>query len=251
MLRVDIHHNPTADISVIVPVLDDSTRLRALLDLIARWSPRPREMIVVSAEAETRLPAFCEDRDCRYLGSEPCRGTQQDLGARAAKGHILWFLHADATPCSSSLGEIGRAVTGGAEGGHFKFRFSGSPMLRKKAIEWLIDLRVRFGGIPYGDQGIFVRRDVYLKCGGFPHQPLFEEVALVRRLRSRGRFRALATPLGVSPRRWERDGWMRRCLNNRRLALAYEGGQTAHRLASRYDPSRRAPADTADGGPHP
>ena len=168
MLRVDIHHNPTADISVIVPVLDDSTRLRALLDLIARWSPRPREMIVVSAEAETRLPAFCEDRDCRYLGSEPCRGTQQDLGARAAKGHILWFLHADATPCSSSLGEIGRAVTGGAEGGHFKFRFSGSPMLRKKAIEWLIDLRVRFGGIPYGDQGIFVRRDVYLQVRRVP-----------------------------------------------------------------------------------
>ena len=251
MPRADNHHNATADISVIVPVLDDSTRLRALLDLIARWSPQPRETIVVSVEAETRLRAFCEDRGCRYLGSEPCRGTQQDLGARAAKGHILWFLHADATPRSSSLGEIGRAVTGGAEGGHFKFRFSGTPMFRKTAIEWLTNLRVRLGGIPYGDQGIFVRRDIYLKCGGFPHQPLFEEVALVRKLRARGRFRALTTPLGVSPRRWERDGWMRRCLNNRRLALGYGCGQTAHRLASRYDPPRRVPADAADGVPHP
>ena len=94
-----------------------------------------------------------------------------------------------------------------------------------------------------------MRRDIYLECGGFPHQPLFEEVALVRKLRFRGQFQALATPLGVSPRRWERDGWIRRCLSNRRLALAYARGLTAPRLAARYDPSRRVQPDTADEGP--
>ena len=124
-------------------------------------------------------------------------------------------------------------------------------MFRKTAIGRLTNLRVKLGGIPYGDQGIFVRRDIYLKCGGFPHQPLFEEVRLVRRLRSRGRFRAIATPLGVSPRRWERDGWLRRCLDNRRLALAYACGTAAHRLANQYDPPARARQDIADGSPGP
>ena len=237
MPRADDHCDKIADIAIVIPVLGDSTRLRALLGLIADWKLQPREIIVVAADADPQASALCDDRACRYLTSEPCRGRQQDLGARATRADILWFLHADATPGPSSLGDIAAAVAGGADGGHFRFAFSGSPKRRKAAIEWLTNLRVRLGGIPYGDQGIFVRRDIYLECGGFPHQPLFEEVALVRNLRSRGRFRALATPIGVSPRRWERDGWIRRSLNNRYLALAYARGQTAHRAAARYDPS--------------
>lgn len=249
MPPADTHRNTPADIAIVVPVLDDTARLRALLDLIAAWRHRPREIVVVAADADPRTSALCVDRGYRYLTSEPCRGKQQDLGARAAEADILWFLHADATPGPSSLGDIAAAVAGGAEAGHFRFAFSGSPMRRKAAVEWLTNLRVRLGGIPYGDQGLFVRRDIYLECGGFPHQPLFEEVALVRKLRSRGRFRALATPLGASPRRWKRDGWIRRCLYNRRLALAYACGQAAHRVADRYDPPRRAQPDTVDEGP--
>lgn len=237
MPPADNHCNTPADIAIVVPVLGDTARLRALLGLIATWTRKPREIVVVTAKADPRVSALCDERGCRCITSIPCRGKQQDLGARTAEADILWFLHADAAPGQSSLGDIAGAVAGGAEGGHFKFAFSGSPMRRKAAIEWLTNLRVRLGGIPYGDQGIFVRRDIYLECGGFPHQPLFEEIALVRALRSRGRFQALATPLGVSPRRWERDGWIRRCLNNRRLALAYACGQTAHRVADRYDPS--------------
>ena len=247
MPHAEDHLAKTADIAIVIPMLGDAGRLRALLDLVAAWRHQPREIIVVAADADPRSRALCEDRGCRFLTSEPCRGWQQDQGARAAQAGILWFLHADAVPHHSSLGDITRAVAGGAVGGHFKFTFSGIPMCRKATIEWLTNLRVKLGGIPYGDQGIFVRRDIYLKCGGFPHQPLFEEVALVRKLRSRGRFRVLATPLGVSPRRWERDGWILRCLNNRRLALAYACGQTAHRLALRYDPPPRDRADMADG----
>lgn len=251
MPPVDNHRITPADIAIVVPVLGDTARLRALLDLVAAWTHKPREIVVVAAVADPQASALCDDRGCRFITSDPCRGKQQDLGARAAEAEIVWFLHADAAPGPSCLGDIAGAVAGGAEGGHFTFTFSGSPMRRKAAIEWLTNLRVRLGGIPYGDQGIFVRRDIYLECGGFPHQPLFEEVALVRKLRSRGRFRALAAPMGVSPRRWERDGWVRRSLNNRLLALAYACGQTAHRVAARYDPPRRVQPDTADEGPRP
>ena len=249
MPRADDHRDTASGIAIVIPVLSDAARLRRLLQSIAGWRPEPREIIVVAADADTRLSALCEDRRCLFLTSEPCRGQQQDKGARAARADILWFLHADALPGPSSLGDIARAVAGGAEGGHFKFTFSGIPMRRKATIERLTNLRVMLGGIPYGDQGIFVRRDIYLECGGFPHQPLFEEVELVRKLRSRGQFRALATPLGVSPRRWERDGWFLRCLNNRRLALAYACGQNAHRLAYRYDSPARVRADMTDAGP--
>ena len=244
-------HTATANIAIVIPVLGDSDRLLTLLDLIAGWTLRPREIIVVAADADRQSRAFCEDRGCRYLASDPCRGLQLDLGARAAQADVLWFLHADATPRSSSLDDIDRAIAEGVEGGHFKFTFSGTPLRRKTVIEWLTNLRVRLGGIPFGDQGIFVRRYIYLKCGGFPHQPLFEEVALVRKIRSRGQFRALAASLGVSPRRWEQDGWIRRSLSNRRLALAYACGQAVQRLAHRYDRPRRAQPDVVDEGPRP
>ena len=242
MPRADNHHDATTDIAIVVPVLGDSPHLHALLDRIAGWSDQPQETIVVTARADAELNAFCRARGCVYLESEPCRGKQEDFGARAAQSGVLWFLHADAEPRPSSLGEIARAVDGGAVGGHFRFRFSGRPMRRKALLAWLINCRVTLGGIPYGDQGIFVRRDTYQGCGGFPHQPLFEEVTLVRKLRSRGRFRALATPLGVSPRRWDRDGWIRRSLGNRRLALAYACGRTAHGLARLYNRPRTVPA---------
>lgn len=251
MPRAEENGVTTADIAIVIPVLNDTVRLRTLLDLVADWNLQPHEIIVVTAEDGTQLNALCQSRGCRLIASEPCRGRQQDQGARAAQAGILWFLHADAMPRASSLGDITRTIAGGAEGGHFRFSFGGIPMFRKAAIERLTNLRVKLGGIPYGDQGIFVRRDIYFACGGFPHQPLFEEVGLVRQLRSRGRYRAVDTPLGVSPRRWERDGWLKRCLDNRRLALAYACGQTAHRLANRYDPLARARADIADGSPRP
>lgn len=251
MLPADANRDPVPDIAIVVPVWRDSPRLHALLDRIAGWSHQPREIIVVAALADMELNAFCTARGCRYLESEPCRGRQLDIGARAAKATVLWFLHADAAPGPSSLAEIAGALAEDAEGGHFRFRFSGAPMWRKTALAWLINLRVTLGGIPYGDQGVFVRRDVYLECGGFPHQPLFEEVALVRKLRSRGLFRALAAPLGVSPRRWERHGWIRRSLENRRLALAHLFGQTAHRLANQYDGPHQVPANLPNKSSQP
>ena len=240
----------TRDIAIVVPVLGGAPVVQALFDRIRTWSDQPREIIVVTAQADPDLSAICAASDFRYLESRPCRGGQMDGGARIARAEVLWFLHADAAPFPCSLNAIARALARGAEGGYFRFTFSGIPTWRKAVLAWLINLRVRLGGIPYGDQGIFVRRDAYLECGGFAHQPLFEEVALVRKLRARGRFRPLATRIGVSPRRWNRDGWIRRSLANRRLALAYLCGKDADRLADRYDEPNRSSGDPPGGTTH-
>ncbi len=116
----------------------------------------------------------------------------------------------------------------------FRFEFQGDRSWYKDLLAWLTGLRIRLGGIPYGDQSLFVRRDSYLECGGFPHQPLFEEVRLVKRLRKRGTFRLLAQSVAVSTRRWERDGWWTRTWHNRWLALCHRLGVPADRLANSY-----------------
>ncbi len=225
------------NVAIVIPVLADMTALRALLARIGGWADQPAEIVVVSAGTNDDLRQLCREKDFRYLESPAGRGTQLDRGARIATAEILWFLHADAGPDADSLREIALAVGGGTEGGYFRFKFRGEPAWWKTLLERLTNLRTKLGGIPYGDQGIFVRRDTYTETGGFAQQPLFEEVALVKNLRSRGHFHELALPIGVAARRWERDGWCHRSLANRGLAIRYLLGAPAERLAEHYDGS--------------
>ncbi len=223
------------DIAIVIPVREDTTALQALLERIRNWASQPTELIVVSADANPQVRELCRKCDCRYLECVSCRGTQLDRGAEEATADTLWFLHADAEPHSNSLSEISKAVDEGAEGGYFRFMFLGERTWRKTLLQRLINLRTRVGGIPYGDQGIFVRGAAYFEAGGFTHQSLFEEVTLVRTLKRRGHFRALALPIGVAARRWERDGWWYRSLTNRGLAIRYLLGAPAERLANHYE----------------
>ena len=99
-----------SNIAIVVPVLDDTPELHALIDRIHSWSEQPKEIVIVSANRDLELSAFCEAHGCRYLESEPCRGMQLDCGARGSEASVLWFLHADAAPYPSSLGDIALAL---------------------------------------------------------------------------------------------------------------------------------------------
>ncbi len=224
-----------SDIAIIIPVFHDTPECCALINHIRSWEQQPIEIIVVSGEKDTELYAFCADNNCAYYSAHACRGAQLDMGAKFATAPILWFLHADSTPKGSSLSDITTVCAEGFDSGYFKFAFTGTRSWKKLLIEYLVSLRIQLGGIPYGDQGLFMRRQNYFNCGGFCHQSLFEEVDLVRKLRKKSRFRSLKTEIGVSPRRWQNKGWIKQSLINRSLAIRYILGVPADQLALRYD----------------
>jgi rSAM/selenodomain-associated transferase 2 len=221
-----------ARIAVVIPVLGDQVELVRLLRLVR--SQQPEAIVVVSGRADAHAAALCREQGCTYLETAANRGAQLDAGARAATAPVLWFLHADAAPPADALRAIEAALQSGAESGCFRFAFQGPATWYKRLLELLVALRVRCGGMVYGDQGVFVRRDVYLECDGFALQPLFEEARLVRRLRARGTFVVLPHALGVAVRRWERDGWWRRTLHNRWLAIRFMLGARPEALAASY-----------------
>jgi rSAM/selenodomain-associated transferase 2 len=221
-------------VAIIIPVLDDTKALRNLLRRIRGWSAQPAQIIVSGAGPEPDLERLCRENGCDCVVSDACRGAQLDDGARAARRDVLWFLHADATPGEASLAAIDAARLRGVEAGYFRFEFTGPRTWQKALVERLVALRTRCGGVPYGDQGLWVCREAYLACGGFAREPLFEEVRLVKRLRGRGRLESLREPIGVAPRRWEREGWWYRSAMNRLLALRHALGVPAKRLASSY-----------------
>lgn len=231
----------TMPVAVIVPVLHDADALGRLLEAIDTWPAAPREVIVVAGSADDAVERLCASRGHRCIHTPPNRGMQLDIGARAAAAPVLWFVHADTAVPPQAIVDLAASIDSGAESGCFAFEFQGPRTATKRLLERGVALRVRCGGTCYGDQALFATRAAYDACGGFAHEPLFEEAPLVRRLRRRGTFRPLPVAVGVSTRRWDRDGWWRRSLHNRWLALCYMLGVPAAKLAGAY--ARRRDTD--------
>lgn len=227
-----------ATVTVVVPVLGDTVALDGLLQALTAATPAPAEVIVVDGAGRDACRDLCRARGVRYAATRVSRGHQLRHGAALARGEVLWFLHADAAPPPQGVAAVQAAVAAGADGGCFRFRFTGPERWHKRLLAGLINARARLG-VPYGDQGLFATRAAYAAAGGFADAPLFEEVPLVKGLRRQGRFVTLGAAIGVSPRRWERDGWLRRTLANRALALAYMAGAAPERLARHYRPDGR------------
>jgi len=225
---------PRTRLAVIVPVLHDAAGLTDIIADLAVQSRRPDEIIVVSGAHDAAVAECAMRSGARLLESAASRGLQLDTGARAAQADILWFIHADARVARDACQTIIDAVHTGASGGCLRFVFAGSRNAGKRLLEWLISARIACGGIAYGDQALFCTRAAYFDSGGFPHAALFEEVHLVRFLQRRHRFVMLETPVIVSCRRWERDGWIRRSLHNRWLATRHALGATPESLARSY-----------------
>ena len=226
--------------SVIIPCYRDEAELTCLLGQLQKLPQTLLEIIVVDGAGSHKCQEICIKNQASWLASEPCRGRQLLAGAAMARGDILWFLHADARLSVDPLSAIFRAIEQGAVGGYFRFCFDAPRAWPAFFLEPAIALRCRFG-VPYGDQGLFVLRQIYTKVGGHAPFPLFEEVHLVNRVRRLGRFCPLRDPIFVNPRRWLRDGWWRRTWKNRKLALNFARGVAPNKLVARYrsdNPSR-------------
>ncbi|MGZ0019307.1 TIGR04283 family arsenosugar biosynthesis glycosyltransferase [Nitrosomonas sp. wSCUT-2] len=219
--------------SIVIPCYRDETPLARLLEQLRRLPHQPDEIIVVDAADSIRCAQLCEQSAVIRLITEPCRGLQLGIGAAQARGDVIWFLHADAQLAADPLPMMVAAIQRGAIGGYFRFRFAGQRAWPAAILEPAIALRCRLG-VPYGDQGIFMQRMVYHQAGGHASWPLFEEVPLVKAARRLGRFVALPEPVFVDSRRWQRDGWWRRSLKNRLLALRFMSGAAPQDLVARY-----------------
>ncbi len=224
---------------MIIPVLNDTAALVALLAQLAVQEPQPAEVIVVNGVMQPNdvsqgdVGRVCADAGARYLIAPAGRGQQLRAGVADAKGDILWFLHADARLPANATRAIHQALAAGAASGFFQFRFSGVSTLRKRIIEQCVRWRCRLGTV-YGDQGLFAQRSVYDLTPGFSATPLFEEVPLVKALRRQGNFVALPECIVVDSRRWDQRGYWIQTLVNRLLALGYALGISTDRLALWY-----------------
>lgn len=220
---------PSERISIVVPVLDEAARIVAELEALQSLRAAGHEVIVVDGGSRDRSAELAAPLVDRVLRAPRGRALQMNAGARAARGEMLLFLHADTRlpPDAAS------AVLARGDWGRFDVAIEGRHALLP-VIARMMNLRSRLTGIATGDQAIFVRRTLFERLGGYAEIPLMEDVELSRRLRRVSRPVCLRLRAVTSGRRWEMRGVLRTVVLMWRLRLAYSLGADPHRLAERY-----------------
>jgi rSAM/selenodomain-associated transferase 2 len=224
-------------ISVIIPTQNEQTQLERALDCTRLPGV---ERIVVDANSSDGT-----SQTARFLRAEkvlqalPGRAHQMDAGYREAAGSIVLFLHAD-TRLEPGWSE---AVVSALEdptvaGGAFRLRFE-APGLGYRLIERGVELRSRLGGLPYGDQALFVRKRLLDQAGGIAAVPIFEDLDLVSLIKRTGRLALLPACAWTSARRYERNGVLRQVFRNNAALAGYLLNLERDRIARWY---RRRPA---------
>jgi rSAM/selenodomain-associated transferase 2 len=221
-------------LSVVVPVLDEAAGIAAHLAALAPLRAAGAEVVVVDGGSADGTPERAAPLADAVLRAPRGRAAQLNAGARAARGDLLVFLHADTRLPAGAAEAIRAALApGGRAWGRFDVIIEGrSPLLRLVAA--CMNLRSRLSGIATGDQAVFVRRDVFEAVGGFPDLPLMEDVALSRTLLRLGRPACLRARVVTSGRRWDRDGVLRTIGLMWLLRAAFWLGVDPARLARRY-----------------
>ena len=194
----------TEDLSVIVPTLNAANLLTGTLQAVGKVA----EIIVVDGGSSDRTHDVAAACGARVLTASAGRGTQIAAGIAAASRPWLLLLHAD-TRLSPGWPTV-RCPPSRA--GYFRFVLD-SPDLRARRLERLVAWRCRVLGLPYGDQGLLIHRDLLRSVGGMRSLPLMEDVDLVRRL-GRRRLVPLAADAVTSARKWEQRGYVRRSARN-------------------------------------
>lgn len=217
-------------ISVVLPTLDEEAALPATLAALRdQVEAPPFEVILADGGSRDATVALFEasfawrvEGSGAGAGADPggrvvrCtargRAAQMNAGAALARGDVLLFLHADTLLPSRGLAAVAAALEAPrVAGGGFRLRYL-EPDARLRLVASWATLRSRLTGIHYGDQGMFLRRDLFRRLGGFPPLPLFEDLRLARRLRKEGTVITLSYAVRTSGRRLLQGGVLRTCL---------------------------------------
>lgn len=216
-------------ISAVIPTLNAAASLPATLACLGSVA----DIVVADGGSRDGTPDLARNLGARVIDGARGRGPQIAAGIAAARGAWLLILHAD-TRLSPDWPEVAAAHMRDRpdQAGYFRFALdSDAPAARRleRAVAW----RCRMLALPYGDQGLLIRRATLDAVGGMRPLMLMEDVDLIRRL---GRHRLVPLPASAttSAARWEREGWTRRSVRNLFCLSLWFLGVPPDRIARLY-----------------
>jgi rSAM/selenodomain-associated transferase 2 len=226
--------NTAAMISVIIPALNEAEVIGNCIKSLREEAGDIEIIAVDGGSVDGTLEIIGNFDDIVLVKSPKGRGRQMNEGAGAATGDVYLFLHADTILEQGWSNEIMTALEDSSvKGGAFTLAIA-SPGRHYRLIEHIVRLRCTLWKLPYGDQGIFARRDVFERIGGYKNIPLMEDVDIVERIKREGRISILPRKAFTSHRRWEKKGWIETTLMNQLIMIMYRLGIDTRRLAELY-----------------
>ena len=169
-------------LSVIIPTLNEEIALPDTLATLFRQS-FGEEIIVVDGGSTDGTEKICAQYpEVTFTSSEKGRATQLNAGASMASGDILLFLHADTLLPENALSTIKRVINHeNLEAGGFMHSF-GNADWRLKFISFLDNRRCLRTKIIYGDQAMFIKRELFERLDGFPEVNILEDIYFCEKL---------------------------------------------------------------------
>ncbi|WP_170387460.1 TIGR04283 family arsenosugar biosynthesis glycosyltransferase [Ruegeria atlantica] len=220
-----------APISIVIPTLNAGEALSESLPALVEGlhAGLIRELIVTDGGSTDRTLEIADEVGARIVTGAPSRGGQLRRGCAVAKGEWLLVLHSDTVLPDGWTKDVAEHLPSGQPAA-FRLAFRAKGFGPSWVAGWA-NLRSRIFSLPYGDQGLLVPRRIYEQAGGYPDQPLMEDVALVRAL---PRVALLNTRVVTSAARYVRDGWVRRGARNLWTLTRYFLGADPEQLAQAY-----------------
>ncbi len=221
-------------VSIIVPLLNEAKILPELLEHLLPFKRKGSEIILVDGGSCDGSIAIAQAIGFPVIESEAGRARQMNKGAEFSTGDLLLFLHAD-TRLPANAVELITNLTDHwkYEWGRFDVSIKGkSPLL--KLVAWMMNWRSALSGIATGDQAIFIRRSTFLSVGGFPEQPLMEDIELCKRLKRTMAPARIVARVVTSGRRWDERGVCKTIFLMWRLRWRYWRGVSADKIAEAY-----------------
>ena len=191
-------------ISVIIPTLNESS---ALANTIAKMRENsPCEILVGDGGSADGTLAIARQSGARVIHSKRGRADQMNAAANEAVGDLLLFLHADTVLDPAGYRQMKEAMSRrNLAGGAFGLQLD-SDKTSLKVISQLATWRSKYCNLVYGDQAIFVRKNIFQEMGGYPTLPICEDLAFFRALQKKGKTVILSEKAHTSPRRWLSEG---------------------------------------------
>jgi len=220
--------------SIIIPVLNEAKTIKNTLKMVKELAGNNEIIVVDGGSTDNTVSLAGEIAGVRVVISEKGRALQMNKGAELAQGDVLFFLHSDSIVDPQVLKGMEEALQDSqVVGGGLTLKIDDQKLIFR-LISLGSNLRVKFSKIYFGDQGIFVRTNIFREIGGFPHIELMEDWEFSKALKKKGKLVQIPNKIITSARRWHKGGIWPTIIFMHKLKILYKLGVSPRELRNRY-----------------